>query len=207
MMKNARKPIRILPAVLLVLLLVLPGCGQRMNIVGTWRARYDMKDMLNEGLKASGVQLTTSIPADYILVLKEDRTFTFDIDPETFRNGFSEAFHRDGEAIIYAALKASGIAEDKYDWIIESSGFENFDEFERDMIDRMVEEATETAMNGLGAAHIDGTYAYTGTDIHLISRGEDGSTSADDAVLTDEGMISLVSKDESLPMDLLFRKD
>ena len=197
-----------LMTVLLILSLVLAGCGNSAKkMAGTYRATYNMKEAMNKELEPAGMALSSDIDADFILELKEDGSFIFDIDGEGFSSRFTEIIQTEGRSIIDSMLQEQGVTEDMYDLIAETSGYESYEAFVDGMIGMIEEEMGDQFVKELETAtHLEGTYSVE-KDRLVITGGTGEGTGMDEGTINEDGSISVVSEmQDGMTLDLRFIK-
>ncbi len=146
------------------------ACGgvKKKNIIGTYKAVYNVKDELNKGLADIGATLQSDVNADFILQLNADDSFLFDVDGEGFRQNFTDMMESEAPELIRSMLEAEGITEDMYDTVAQASGYENFDAFVEDLKKTIITETGEEFVGTLeSVAHYEGTYSISGGTITL----------------------------------------
>ena len=205
-MKKTGRYLALLLTAVMLFSLLLAGCGKK-DVTGTYIGSYDMKDELNEELAEAGLELQGDLTADFILVLKEDNTFTFDIDAEAFSEKLVTAIQDQGESMVRSMLDAEGITEDMYQWIAEASGYEDFDSFVSGLIDEMISGMGDEMVEELKTSvAFDGTYTVDGDKIMLEST-EDGETTMDEGEIYSDGSIFISSEiDNGKTLNITFAK-
>ena len=205
-MKKTGKILVLLLTAVMVFSLALTGCGKK-DVAGTYKGTYDMRDELNEELAEAGLELQGDLSADFILVLKEDNTFTFDIDAEAFSEKLVTAIQDQGEDMVRSMLDAEGITEDMYQWIAEASGYEDFSSFVNGLIDEMISGMGDELVEELKTSvAFDGTYKVDGEKITLEST-QDGETTVDEGEIYSVGSIFISSAmDNGKTLNITFVK-
>lgn len=189
----------------LVCPVMLTACGKK-NVAGTYKGSYDMKDELNSELAESGLELQGDLAADFILVLKEDDTFTFDMDAEGFSNKMVNAIQEQGEDMVKTMLDAEGITEDMYQWIAEASGYEDFQSFTDGLVNEMIAGMGDEMVTELKEqAAFSGTYKVNKEKITLESTS-DGETMIDEGEIYSDGSIFISSRLADKTLNITFVK-
>ena len=203
-MKNLNKIVVLLAAMAMVLLLA--GCGgKERDVSGDYRATYNVKDMLNQELAASGMTMNSDVNAEFILQLNPDKSFLFDIDAETFQRKYLDVLQKEGPAIVQTMLEQEGITEDLHDAIAAASGYESYDTFVNGMMEEIVAAAgTGLAEQVRNAAHTEGTYSVS-KDTITLTAGTEGGQGLDKGTVNEDGTISVTAMpDEATTLNLTF---
>ena len=204
-MKKAGRYLALLLTAVMLFSLMLAGCGKR-DVAGTYKGTYDMSSQLNEELAEAGLELQGDLSAEFILVLKEDETFTFDIDAEAFSDKLVGAIQDQGGSMVRDMLDAEGITEDMYQWIAEASGYENFDAFVAGLVDEMISGMGDEMIEELKQeVAFSGTYEVNGDSIALEST-EDGAATVDKGEIYSDGSIFISSETNGRTLNITFVK-
>lgn len=188
--------------VFLLLAGLLSACGQK-DISGTYRASYNMLDMINDQLESTGLKMETDVNAEFVLTLNADKTFIYDIDSEAFQASLTKAMEADGASMITQMLSAEGISEDMFDWVAQASGYETFDAFRDDILKEITSGMGDDMLAEIEeAVHFEGTYELNGDTLTLS--GEDEVL--DQGTLQEDGSIVVDSEMEGVSLQLVFRK-
>ncbi|MBR2561321.1 MAG: hypothetical protein IKE31_04130 [Eubacterium sp.] len=204
-MKKTGKKLAFLLAAVMVLSLLLTACGKK-DVSGTYTGSYDMKDELNAQLAEAGLELQGDLSANFILVLKEDNTFTFDIDAEGFSEKLVSAIQDQGESMVKAMLDEEGITEDMYQWIAEASGYDDFSSFVDGLVDEMITGMGDEMVESLKQeVAFDGTYEV-GKDTITLESTSNGETMIDEGEIYSDGSIFISSQFEDRTLNITFTK-
>ena len=200
MKKVFRKTAGIL-IILLLLSLLLSACGEK-DVSGSYRASCNMKDILNKDLEAAGVKLNSDVNTDVFLELKDDSSFTLDIDAAGLRERFTEVIRSEGRGIIDAMLEEQGISEDMHDMIASTSGYDTYEAFVDSMIGMILDEMNDKSVQELEtASHSEGTYSVKKNRL-MLTGPEDGIK---EGTIGEAGSIAIVFEmDDGAALDLLF---
>lgn len=186
------------------------ACGgvKKKDIVGTYRAVYNVKDELNKGLADIGATLQSDVNADFILTLNADDSFSLDLDGEGFRNNLSEMMEKEAPELIKTMLESEGVTEDMYETIAQASGYDSYDAFVEDLKQTVMTEVGEEFAGTLESeSHFEGTYSISGGTLTL--NGEVNEVSGiEQGSLNEDGTISVSMKTEDgTPLSLVFTKE
>lgn len=193
-------------SVLLLFSLTLAACGEK-DVTGSYQASCNMKEVLNRDLEAAGVKLDSDVHTDFFLELKDDGTFTFDIDAAGLRERFTEVIRTEGKGIIDEMLEEQGVSEDMHETIASASGYESYEAFVDSMIDMILDEMNDESVQELEtASHTEGTYSVRKDRLVLTGLKEDGQ-GIKEGTIGKDGSIAIVSgMEDGTTLDLLFIK-
>ena len=185
-----------------------PTPDPETEIVGTYHATFDFKDMMNEEMgEDAGFAFESPIEAEFILDLKDDKSFLFEANEESLKTSMTEALQTDGRKMVVKALEDEGITEETFDLVAEQSGYESYDAFIEAMMGVMIEAAdVEASIEGLGdSSHVEGTYAYDGGDT-IRFEPKDKEAGFTEGTVDPDGAIRMTSKNDEFEIELIFRK-
>jgi len=106
--------------------LSLTACAKSYD--GTYRASYDMTDMLEESM--GGMDLDGTLEVDFILTLEKGE-YEIEIDAEKFADDYAEFMSANGDSIIADAFGTDD--PDELAEYAELLGYGSYDEMKEDM--------------------------------------------------------------------------
>ncbi len=184
---------------MLVLSFLLAACGGKKaggegakeeSVAGTYVGNFDMTELLNKEMEASGITLKSSVNTDFTLSLQEDEKFVFDIDAKTLVSSLTEAIQNEMDSII-AGLMGTEVTDETRDSIAQTAGYNTYDEFKEDITKQLTESMNEDTLKDLtDSCHIEGTYTVKDKDLSLSAEDTE-SFSVQVGKIQDDGSILL----------------
>ena len=216
-MKKIKYAIAIMFIVTIIASSFLTGCGALRNIasnaknsmVGKYQAEYNAKDALNASMEDIGIVLNEDVPMIFQLDLKEDETFTFNVDAEKFTGSVTDAIKKNGPEIIKAMLQEEGIKEEGYEELAQVSGYKSFDDFVENVLNEMTNNMTEELKKTVDEEISEtGSYEVKKNVISLIVSENEEADTVTEGTIEDDGSITIMEKIEGFDavMELHFQK-
>ena len=142
-------------AVILVLALVMAGCGgskpagyDEESIVGRYAGDYNMKELINAEMASAGIALESDVMSRFILELQDDGSFSFDVDAKGLVSAVTEALKTDLDSII-SSLVGMEVTDDIRESIAKSAGYDSYDVFKDELLTSMTDELDGEALEEL----------------------------------------------------------
>ncbi len=193
-----KKRVSILLTALLTAVLVLTSCSSSVDVKGTYTSVFDMTDMI--GLQ--GQDISEPVTMNFQLVLSDGGSFVLSVDTDSLISSVKKLYSED---FVRQSLVAEGIAEDEIDPIIESMGYANIQEFIDGLVaDMMSDDYLKEIYDNV---YTEGTYSVSGNKVTMESRRADGTETADEATINEDGSLSVVLSTEEFDKELVFVKD
>ena len=144
------------------------------DIPGTYRAEYDIMEMIGSDMEEIGMNLEGEVPVPFTIELKDDSTFTLEMEAEEFVETMQTIFKEQGPDMIRSMLEEQGITEETFAEVADQFGVESYDEFITSLVDEMVQGIADEMAGSMDEEFsVAGTYAVDGKDITFTAEEEE----------------------------------
>lgn len=206
-MRSMKKRLALMLSLIMVLCACMIGCsggGKKDTVSGKYVAEFNALEMMNSSMGDAGLELKTDIIAEFELELKEDKTFTFDLNAEAFRDSIIAGISADADGIIKELFASLGVSTDDLEDLAKQAGYDSYDAFKQELIDAMGEQFDDAAIEQMRTdSHSEGTYEVKDKQITLT--GED-SGGVDEMTINDDGSLTTSIDFEDSKIELTFVK-
>lgn len=205
-MRNLKKRFGFLMAVIMVLCACMIGCSGKKDagIAGKYVAEFDALDIMNSSMEASGISLKTSIITEFDLELKEDGTYTFDLNADAFKESIIAGISADIDDIIGSLVASLGASGTDVEDLAKQAGYESYDAFKQAMVDEISASFDDATMQDMkDSAHGEGSYEVKDKDVTLTAKDGDA---VDALKINDDGSLTANVIFENSDITLTFVK-
>ena len=175
------------------------------EIPGTYRAEYDIMEMIGPQMEESGMKLEGELPLAFTMELKDDNTFSLDMEADEFVETLQKVFEEQGPDMIRGLLEEQGVTEEMFDQVADQFGVDSFDEFVDSMVDEMVKGIADEMAGSLDEeVSISGTYAVDGNEITFTAeeeKTEAAASSTSEEAVSGTSEESLFASEEKATID------
>lgn len=171
------------------------------SLEGVYTGEADMTEMISA---QAGMDIKTHLALEFRFEIKSDKTYLITANMERFLKDTIDYYNGEMPSLIRQAMIDEGIPENMLDAAVQESGYANFEEFTKELLDDMISEL-ESELDTTENTISRGSYTVSGDTLELTEE-EGDSTMDEELTINKDGTITGIMTLDGAEMEVIFKK-